>query len=214
MKIIKTKQKCHDELDLLVEKLIDIKQLDLALLLVESQFHLIKHSYSAKEKLKKLENLGFSLKNISKSFHYKNNSVKAKQLYYIYDVILNNMQSINDVELKVKTENIACFMDYYGTSCDLMYDFTKSIDIYSKVIFLVKTNFGDDAANFRVYGWCHHNYAVALKETNRLIDAKQIYQEALKIYEQASDWPSEKTKMDSIFLTARMLHEVNTKLQQ
>ena len=210
----KTKQKCHDELRTLVEKLIETKQLDLALLLVESQFHLIKHSYRAQKQLKKFEDLGGSLMDISQNFHYESESVKVKQIYWLYDEILKNMQLVNDVDMNVKTKSIAWFMYYYGTSSNSMKDFTKSIEIFPKVIFLMNTSFGDHAANYRVFSLSHHNYAYTFKATNRLIEAKQMYEEALKFQEQASDWPSEKLKRDSILLTSRVLHEANTKLDQ
>ena len=212
-----TKRKCHEELGTLVEKLIEIKQIDLALLLVEIQFHLIKHSFTVQEELAKLQYLGNLFKKIAetqtnqKSYGYKNNSVKAKQLYLLYDEILNDMQLINNVHFKVKTKNIAWFMYYYGAGCNDMQDFTKSVDIYSKVIFYAKSNFGGDAAKYKVYGLCHHNYALALKNSNQLTEAKKMFEEALKLYEQASDWSIEQEKMNEIQNTFRALHQISTR---
>ena len=208
-----TKQKCHDELTSLVEKFIEIKRLDSiesVLLLAASQFHLIKHSYSGQVKLSKLKGLGFSLREISKIFQDKNHAVK---LYLLFEKILNYMQLITNVDLKVKTENISWFMYYYGTACNIFKDFTISNDILLKVIFLMKTIFGGDAANYKMYGASHHNYAVALYDTNRLIEAKPMFEEALKVYEKASDWDNEKQKIENIMATSRGLHKVNTKLQ-
>ena len=206
-------RKCYDELDSLVNKLIKIKQLDLALLLSESQFHLIKPSYTAQEKLKKLENLGILLTEISTNFHSNYDPKKIKECYSLYDEILNYMLSINDVDLKDKTKSLAWFILFYATSCDFMQDFTKSVDILPMVMFLMKTNFGDDAANHHVYAYCHHNYGFDLYATNRLIEAKQTFEEALKIYEKVSDWPNEQQKIYNTLLTTRVLDEVNTRLK-
>ena len=124
------------------------------------------------------------------------------------------MQSTNDVDSQTKTMNIARIVYYHGTSCNHMKDFIKTIVIFPKVIFLLKANFGIDAANYKKYGWCHLNYAVALKSTNHLIEAKQMFAEALKIYEQASDWYNDEEKSKNISMTNCALHEVNTEIQQ
>ena len=207
-----TKKKCHSELDLLVKRLIEIEQINLALLLVENQLNLIKHSFSALEKLSKLKNLGISLKDMSKILHYKNDSKIVKELYSLFDKVLNGLQSLDDIDLRIKTRHIGWFMMYYGTSCNYLQDFNKAIVVFPKLIFLMKTVFGDKAADFLVYGMCHHNYANALKETNRLIEAKEMFEETLKIYEQVSNWPNEKQKTDKSVLTIKVLDDVNFKL--
>ena len=66
----------------------------------------------------------------------------------------------------------------------------------------------------RVYGWCHHYYAVYLIKANRSIEAMQMFKDALKIYKQASDRHTEKEKMDFRILTSQGLHDVTDKLQQ
>ena len=207
-----TKQKFYDELDLLVRRLIEIEQIGLSLMLVESQLNQIKYSISALDKLNRLKNLGISLKDMSKTLHHKNDSKIVKELYSLFDKVLNDMQSINDIDLKIKIKHIAWFMHYYGISCNVMKDFNKAIVVFPKLIFLMKTIFGDKAADFLVYGMCHHNYAAALKETNRLIEAKEMFEETLKIYEQVSNWPNEKLKLDKSVLTIEVLEEVNFKL--
>ena len=41
-----------------------------------------------------------------------------------------------------------------------------------------------------------------------------MFAEALKIYEQASDWYNDEEKSKNISMTNRALHEVNTEIQQ
>ena len=107
-----TKQKCLVELDSLVMKLIEIKQVDIALLIAESQFHLIKHSYSVQEKLKKLEDLGVSLMNISKNFQNEHNSWKAKQIYFLADEILSDMKHVVAKLDKLQLSKNKFFIDF------------------------------------------------------------------------------------------------------
>ena len=207
-----TKQIYHNKLHSIAMKLIKIKHFDLALLLVEIQLNLIKHSYSVQEKLTKLQNLGISLTDISKNLHYKKDLKKVKEIYLLYDKVLNDMQSINDIDLKIKTENIAWFMYYYGTGCNFMKDFNKSMVIFPKAIFLMKANLSDNANNYVVYGICHHNYANVLIETKRLIEAKERFEEALKIFEEATDWPNEEQKINKFIITISAIDEINFRL--
>ena len=65
----KNKTMCLDKVQSLMEKLIEIKKLDKALLLIESQFTSIKQYYAGEEKLAKLANLGLPMKTITKHFN-------------------------------------------------------------------------------------------------------------------------------------------------
>ena len=207
------KTKCHDKLKQLLNKLIDIHINDTALQLIRLQFDLIKQSYKSAEKLTKLGSLGDPIQKTTKNFHFQVNAVKANECYFLLDKILHDMQAISTVDLKVKTNEIAGFMFYYGLCCNNMSDFEKSLSIHSKVIFFMKSNLGDAAKNYRLYGDCHRNFAVALFERNCLYKAKQEIEEALKIYEQAQDWGNEKQKVEVALSTTHVMHKIIEKLK-
>ena len=209
----KTKTKCLDEVESLVEKLIEIKKLDKALLLIESQFTVIKQFYSGEKKLDKLEYLGIPMQTITEDFHFKNNSTKANECYLLLDKILHEMQTTNIKDFRNKTVRVAWFMKNYGYCCSEMKDFTKSIEVHSNAIFLMKSIFGHEAAHYQVYGYCHHNFGCDLKKLTRFDEAKQKFEEALNIYESVKDWESDKEKMDEVSRTTGLLHKTNRKLQ-
>ena len=208
-----TKTKCLDEVESLVKKLIDIKKLDEALLLIESQFTLIKQFYRGEKKVEKLEKLGIPIKRISEHFHFKTNSTKANKCYLLLDKIRHEMQTTDMEDFRYKTKELVWFMLYYGYCCSVMKDFTKSVEVHSNAIFHMKSIFGHEAAYYRVYGYCHHMFGNALKELNRFDEAKQKFQENLNIYESVKDWENDKQKKNSVLLTTRLLHETIRELQ-
>ena len=206
----KTKTKCLNEVESLMKKLIEIKKLDKALLLIESQFTSIKQFYSGEEKLNKLANLGIPIKRISEDFHVKTNSTKANECFLFLDKVLHEMQTTNMEDLRYKTIKVSCFLCYYGCCCYAMKDFTKSVEVFSNAIFHMKSIFGHDAAHYLVYGDCHYNFGNALRQLNRFHEAKQKFEQALNIYEPAKDGRNDKTKMNIVLLTTRLLHETNS----
>ena len=105
-------------------------------------------------------------------------------------------------------------MKYYGYCCIVMKDFSRSTEIHSNAIFLMKSIFGHEAAYHLAYGYCHHNFGTVLKELNRFDEAKQKFEETLNIYESVKDWRNDEfKKINSVLLTTRLLHETNTKLR-
>ena len=210
---VEHKAKCLDKVKSLVEKLIEIKKLDEALLLIESQFTLIKQFYSDEEKLDKLVNLGIPMLTITEHFHFETSSTKANKCYLLLDKILLEMQTSNIADFQCKTEKVALFMNYYGYCCNVMKDFTKSIEVHSNAIFLMKSIFGQDADHYREYGTSHHNFGNALKHLSCFKKAKQKCEEALNIYVSAKDWSNDEHKMKCVLLTTSLLHEATTKLQ-
>ena len=207
------KGNCFDEVESLVKKLIKVKKFDESLLLLRSQFNLINESYSDDEKIIKLRDLGNPIKSLAENFNIKTNEIKIKECYLLLDEILHEMQMMSIVNLDEKTKNIAWFMHYYGYCCNVMKDFAKSQYIYSHVLFHMKSIHGKEACHFRVYGICHHNFGSALKNLNRLKEAKQKFEEALKSYEQAKDWRDDEHKLKETSLTIRVLHETITELR-
>ena len=209
----KTQAKCLNEVESLVEKLIEIKKLDEALLLIENQFNLIKQFYSGEEKLDKLVNLGIPIQTITEHFHFVTNSTKANNCYLLLDKILHEMQTSNIADFQHKTKIVAWFMHYYGECCSKMNDYTKSIEVHSHAIFLMKSIFGHEAGNYQVYGYCHHNFGCDLKELHRFDEAKQKLETSLNIYESATDWGNDKQKKDCISLATDLMNEINIELQ-
>ena len=209
---VDTKTKSHDKLKPLYKKLIEINKCDTALQLIRLQFDLIKQSYQPEEKLDRLCNLGDSLKDMAENFHFQKNAAEAKEHYFLLDKILHDMQIISVVEFTRKTKIVSWFMFYYGLCCNNMGDFEKSLNIHSNVIFFMKSNLGESARNYQLYGDCHHNFAVALLELNRLNEAKQKFEEALKIYDQVEEWVDEEQKMEVVLNTTRMMDKIIRKL--
>ena len=123
------------------------------------------------------------------------------------------MQTSNIADLQHKTEKVALFMLRYGHCCIAMKDFTKSIELHSNAISLMKSIFGHEAGNYQVYGICHHNFGVALQKLNRFDEAKQKFEETLNIYESVKTWVNDEKKMNEVFRTTRELHKTNSKLQ-
>ena len=207
------KIKCHDKLKPLYIKLIEINKYETALQLIQQQFNLIKQSYRSEKKLNELSNLGDSIQKIAKNVHFQANADKTKEHYFLLDHILRDMQAIDDVDFTIKTKQIAKFMFYYGLCCNGMSDFGKSQFIHSNVIFLMKSNLGESAENYRLYGDCHHNFAVALFELNCLNEAQLKIEEALKVYEQVQEWVDEEQKTEVVLNTTHMMDKIIEKLK-
>ena len=98
------------------------------------------------------------------------------------DKSLKEMQRIGDVDLKVKCEEIAWFLKYYGYCCIEVADYDKSIEIHKQAISLLESTFGDNANHYQVLGLCYNNLGVSYENSNKLIEAKQYYETAVKVY--------------------------------
>ena len=207
------KLKCHDEVESLVNKLIEINKIDTALLMLQRQFYFINHSFNDAEKLDKLEKLGTSMFHIVKRVNIHGNPARIKECCTILNEILHVMQLVSNVDTTTKTHKISMFTNYYGFCCNILKLFSKSIEIYLQLIFYVKSNLGNSAPTYQVYGHSHHNLADALRNTNRFKEAKSMLEKALKIYEMVTDWLNDQQKADCVSNTTRLLHEVNIKLQ-
>ena len=207
------KQKCHDELEFLAQRFKNIGKFDTVLLIINSMYHLTKHSYSGALKLDKLKGLGYTLMKIALNFQSRNDTTRTKLCDGLLDEILSDMQMIGEVDLLVKTKKIEKFMYWYGYHCNDVKDYAKSIDVHSKLLFYVKSNFGKDARNCKVHGFCYQNFAEALKETGRFVEAKQMFKEALNCLELASDWTNDKQKENGLNQIRDFLKHVDAKLE-
>ena len=210
---VDTKAKCHYKLKPLYNKLIENENFDTALKLIRHQLDLIKQSFESEEKLDKLSDLVKPLCDIAYSFNFQENAEQVKELYLLLDSILHDMQVIKDVDFETKTCLIFWFMQYYGTSCYQMKDFEKSLRINSNIIFFMKSNLGNAAENYLMYGYCQSNMADTLFELNRWNEAKQVYEQALSTYEQVQDWDDDEQKLQAVLEISLMLQKINDKLK-
>ena len=102
------------------------------------------------------------------------------------------MQRIGDVDLKVKCEEIAWFLKCYGFYCNKAADYGKSIEIHKQAISLMESTFDDDANHYQVLELCYYYDLVAAYEhLNKLVEAKQCYETAVKVKKQVKDCDDE-----------------------
>ena len=200
----------HDEIKLLVESFTTIN-VDSFLLLQSCRFDLIIGFFDGQSRLDKLKGIGSSNLSIAKKLNKQNKGIHFKQQYPLMDKILKEMQRIGDVDLKVKFETIAWFLRYYGHCCHKAADHDKSIEIYKQAISLMESTFGDDANHHRVLGFCYDNLGVAYENSNKLVEAKQCYETAVKVKKLVKDWVDENQRLESILFTTRSIQGVKAK---
>ena len=207
------KIKCETEIESIAEMFISTIKIDDAICLLKMQFFLSKQLHTGKKKLDKLSNLGIPIQELTKQLSIRSNAEKVQNIYMHFDEILNEMQATEKVDFKAKTLEISWLMKYYGVSCNHMQDTPKSIEVHNKALFHMKSTFGNHAGDYKVYCYMLHGYATALESDNRLSEAKQMYDDAMRCKEQAVDWLDDDDKMKSILITSARLHEVSIKLQ-
>ena len=203
----------HDEMKLLVKRFVKIN-VDSSLLLQRCRFDLIVGCFNGKTRLLKLRDIGFEMQHIAKKLTKQNKRSDFKQQYPVMDKILKEMQRIGDVDLKVKCEEIAWFLKSYGFCCNKAVDYDKSIEIHRQAISLMESTFGDNANHYRVLGHCYNNLGAAYEHSNKLVEAKQYYETAVKVYNEVKDWNDENKKMKHILFTSRLLEFVEANLKK
>ena len=203
----------HDEMKLLVKRFVEIN-VDSSLLLLSCRFDLIVGFFNGQTRLEKLRSIGIEMQKIAKELKKQNKRIDIKQQYPVMEKILKEMQRIGDVDLKVKCEAIAWFLKYYGFCCNKAADYDKSIEIHKQAISLMESTFGDNANHYRVLGHCYNNLGSAYEDSNKLVEAKQYYETAVKVYKEVKDCDDENQKMESISFTSRLLEDVEAKLKK
>ena len=78
----------------------------------------------------------------------------------------------------------------------------------------MKSTFGDNANHYQVLGLCYYDLVAAYKHLNKLVEAKQYYETAVKVKKQVKDCDDENEKMEDILFTSHMLDDVEAKLKK
>ena len=203
----------HDKIELLAERVVKIN-VNCSLLLLRCKLDMIMGFFQGETRLVKLGRIGKTMQRIAAEMQEQNKGIHFKAQYPLMDVVLKEMQRINDIELKAKCKSVAWFLKYYGFCCIYAADYDKSIEINKQAIILMETAYGDEANHHRVLGLCCGNLANAYDNLNKLGEAKQCYETAIKIYNQAKDWVDDKQKVDNMLRATSFLQDVETKLKE
>ena len=140
------------EMEFLVNRVVKIKP-DTALLLQRCSSHLIQQHHSRKAKLRKLKEIGDIMPVIAEELIAQNNFEASDQKYFLMESILQQMQQIEKVDLKLKSKNIVDFLSNFAYCCILGKKFHQSIEIHQKAIFLFETGFDMESHYYRVLGF-------------------------------------------------------------
>jgi len=202
-----------DELQLLAALFTKIK-FGTAFLLRHCQFIIIKGSYKGEAKLMKLEKIGDTMQDVVKEMKQKKEGHQFKEQYSFMESIITSMQNTTeDVDLKFKCTAIASFYTSYAFCCAQAADYSKSIKIFQKAIFLMESMLGEASHQHRVLALCYLNLGSTQEYLNKYKKAKHCYETALKIYETAKHYcNADKSSEDIAFLQIR-LFGVNRKLE-
>ena len=196
------KDECFQDINTLITKLVEKTCTTSALLLVHRQFEIINNFFhESRDRLLKLRDLGGFVQDIATDLDHRGRGVDIKNEYAFMDKVLWEMEKVEDISEKDKTEFIAWFLKYYGYACCEVKDYPKSIDIYQKSIDKLDKVFKGDASRYKVYGHCYHNLGVAHKFSGHFDQAKDFYKKALAIYAKVTNWTDEQEKEDVISTT-------------
>ena len=166
----------------LSRKLTDAGKIDVARLIISSLFELIKQFYHGQNLLEKMQHLGVSMQPIAET--------EADGLldedYELLDKVLNVMQKVRGVDVKLKCELITGFCISYGFCCIESHVYRQALEIFQKAEFMMKCVFGSDADDIELLAICYKNLGVCyhkLKETKK---SNEAYRKAKNINQQAS----------------------------
>ena len=161
---------------------------------------------------KKLEILGsvaFMMQSIAKHQTEHNILCKFRFRYcYIFDKLLNNIETTRGVSWKDRMRRIAQVKKNYACCCNQMDDFEKSVEIHLEAIQTLKNAFGQYAKQMKLLGYCYSNLGTAYEGLGLIENAKQFYLKGQKIYCSASDWDSVEDKNFSLFLVEKKLERL------
>ena len=205
---------CYLEVQNLVEKFIEIRMVETAMLLLQSLFALVKEFFEKGEKLDKLERIGYPIMDIAPQFVAQNKTEQFKEYYSFLNEILKEMQEINDVDLEFKCETVASFLHFFGNCCLSVSDYSSSIELYKQSVCLIKTVFGNNARAYLVFGLANNNLGVNYEETKQLEKAKFYYHEAFLTYRKVQSWKNSKQKVLFTSTNAQSLQRVKNLLKE
>ena len=200
-----------DEIRFLADTFIKIN-LNTSLLFQLCRFDLIKQFYEGNLKLTKLSSIGDFIQNLVTE---RLIGSKFKKEYTFMDEIVDEMQRVKNADWKVKCEEVALFMKYYGCCCDQFRDRNKSFELFGKATFLLETAFGDKPScdNQLFPDLCHY-LGLAYQNMDKLVEAKQYFEKADVFYLRVKDLQSENSLLDkAITKNKRILRLTTNKLE-
>lgn len=204
---------CDEGVINLIEMLLEVKRMDSVDILLRSRLRLAQKYFDAKPRLLKLENIAFFITKIAGELSSKNRFNDIQDYYDLLDEVYIEMQKIQDVDLKLKCEDVAWFLMHYGFVCNEAKDWSKSIEIQNKAISIMETAYAEQAIFYRVLGNCCNNLGVAYENMGRLDESKNCFQQAVDIYIAARDWGNNNKKQTSVALANRNLQRVQKKMR-
>ena len=204
---------CYDSFLDLVKSFIEIQLFESAVFLQQSLFSLIKLYFEGKSRACKLSFLSIPMKSIATALHSQKHDVQFKTYYEFMDQILSELHKISNIDVEYKCEKIASFLYYYGWCCKEINDHIQAIAHNSSAICAIKLVFANNASNFRLLGYCHHNLAVAYKNLNQLEKALFYLKKALAIKTNATDFSDDIKKEESMLLTKTLVEKILSQLK-
>lgn len=200
----------------LAERFIESHECDPAILLARCRFEIIKAlQQDSLTRLLSLEKIGLVLQNISEEMALLPKRPKTKCSYNclccLMDEILDEMQRVSEVDIRMKSSRVAWFLKYIGFCSDELEDYQRSLLAYNQAITIMKTVFGAEATYYKVLGFCYNNLAYVYEHTSQLKEAMKALRFAVDIFHDAIDWSSDEDKSKCIAKTLATLHAVKEK---
>ena len=200
----------------LAERFIESHECDPAILLARCRFEIIKGlQQDGVTRLLSLEKIGLVMQNISEEMALLPKKPKTKCSYNclccLMDEILEEMQKIGEVDIRMKSSRVAWFLKYIGFCSDELEDYQRSLLAYNQAITVLKTVFGKEAKYYKVLGFCYNNLAYVYEHTSQMQDALKALRFAVDIFHDAIDWSNDEDKSKCIAKTLATLHAVKEK---
>ena len=198
------------------ERFIESHECDPAVMLARCRFEIIKViQQDSLSRILCLEKIGLLMQNIAEDMALLPKRPKTKQTYQnlcaLSEEILDEMQKVCDVDIKVKASRLAWYLKYLGFCSDEMEDYQRSLLVYNQAIIIMKTVFGADAMYYKVTGFCYNNLAYVHEHTNQIKEAVKVLRLAVDIFHEAVDWSNDDDKSKCIAKTLASLHTLKEK---
>ena len=200
----------------LAERFVESHECDPAILLARCRFEIIKNlQQDGVTRLLGLEKIGLIMQNIAEEMSTLPKRPRTKASYNclccLMDEILDEMQMITEIDVRLKSSRIAWYLKYVGFCSDELEDFQRSSLVYNQAIAIMKTVFGPEAMYYKVLGFCYNNLAYVYEHTNQVQEALKALRFAVDIFHDAIDWSNEEDKSKCIAKTLASLHTIKEK---
>ena len=210
-------QLVESQLRELAERFIESHEVTAALTLARCRFHIIQAiPQEDLARLLGLEKIGLLLQNVAEEMASIPKRPRSKSTYQfmcnVMEDILEEMQKVPNVDIRIKSSRIAWFLKYIGFCSDEMEDYQRSLLVYSQAIMLMKTVYGAEARLHKVLGFCYNNLAYVYEHTNQMKDSLKALKSAADIFNDAVDWSSDEDKSKCVAKTVAALHSLKDKI--